>query len=573
MLEQPYLRVHPKLKDALQPARPGHILDQKQHNYIRKLQLAYMLEHKQPLTNRLIVPTVENGLTWPVMIGEKGEAIAIYEKEPLGKGASGTVYLGVNLDTGTSHAVKYQRTKKGDFATVTAIRHEDGILQNLAQLVDRIEVVTGAGTLAINAQELMYGENLLKYRQAEKSGEAHPMEEKIDIAIQMLEIIKKAHDKGYLHRDIKGLNMIWDKEKKQLKLVDFGLGQPMDQNGQFVSNQLEGTLHIYAPEHLKENLKSMEEGRESRFVYSRETEMYAAAMEMLAQFSNGEFAMETRELFPYTMAIEQMNSGVHPLVAERAADIFGKVPDDPIQARLYDCFKRMLEIDPQKRITFQEAIKELKDIRLEMEIEKKMVEVEDDWDDEEPEPEPEQEVESFNLDSLKELASGLGDIDHFLEANPFEEPVDDEFSALQDITPSDDLQKLGVKIQQLVAEAKTESPQREGRKTLLSVYDTGDKKVLEDLKYLGQMIEQCLGKDSLNTADLLEVSQMVAMMRGRNYAENLRGIDDTQASQHGMVKKFDSFLQEAGDMLVKHLEKTPEYKNSAEQQPQGKNKI
>ncbi len=55
------------------------------------------------------------------------------------------------------------------------------------------------------------------------------LEEALDIAIQTAEGLKAAHEKGVVHRDIKGANLMVTPQG-QLKVMDFGLAQLTEQS-------------------------------------------------------------------------------------------------------------------------------------------------------------------------------------------------------------------------------------------------------------------------------------------------------------------------------------------------------
>ncbi len=139
----PVSRVHSKLIDD-DVDRKGYLLNQKAHNYVRQLQLNHaitqVLQGKKgkPLTNQLLLPGKHPDLTWPVYIGEKGEAIAICTQGILGKGAFGGVYVGVNLDTGEGRAVKLQFP--GSEELLNDVREEESVLDILGRFDDRIVV-------------------------------------------------------------------------------------------------------------------------------------------------------------------------------------------------------------------------------------------------------------------------------------------------------------------------------------------------------------------------------------------------------------------------------------------------
>ena len=56
-----------------------------------------------------------------------------------------------------------------------------------------------------------------------------------------------AHSKGVIHRDIKPENIAFDSQKKQLRILDWGIGRLYKPG---VKNKYNGTRHYASPENL-----------------------------------------------------------------------------------------------------------------------------------------------------------------------------------------------------------------------------------------------------------------------------------------------------------------------------------
>jgi diguanylate cyclase (GGDEF)-like protein len=74
--------------------------------------------------------------------------------------------------------------------------------------------------------------------------------EKLALAIQITESIVQIHQQNIIHKDINPSNIIWNRSKNQVKLIDFGIAaELLREASQCVNlNILEGTLNYMSPE-------------------------------------------------------------------------------------------------------------------------------------------------------------------------------------------------------------------------------------------------------------------------------------------------------------------------------------
>ncbi len=495
-MPKPTKRIHPKLKDD-DSHRQGYLLGQKANNYVRQLQLEHAISQihqgkkAKPLTNQLLLPGKQHpDLTWPVYIGEKGEAIAIYTEGKLGRGAYGGVFVGVNLDTGEPRAVKIQFPKND--LDLGNIRDEESVLATLGRFGDRFEIkdsdiavdfvendhlkrIQGLSNpfvvlkllceadfkkliasgepgklvdslfenitsiysqdfarfkieflanggerfidkelgmdpvlflknmdladfkkfmtdyyeyfvadltedieninefIEIGSQDLAWGVNLVDYKEQEYSDL-----EKLDVAIKVLEKIDELHQfqstdvpHGLVHRDIKSANIMWDEATQTPTIVDMGFTRPMDANHQLVDKKLRGTPCAIAPEAI------IALANHQSPVYSAKTDMYAAGVVLLELYSNNQVEIpfqqeEGYEMGAYEQALEIKKSisgnpsysGLPPVLEKAATDVLQQDVEDPLKS-IYATIKRMIEVNPNQRATFSEAIQALKQVRAE----------------------------------------------------------------------------------------------------------------------------------------------------------------------------------------------------------------
>jgi Tol biopolymer transport system component len=156
-----------------------------------------------------------------------GTSLAHYEIiELLGKGGMGEVYRAKDTKLGRDVAIKVlpeeftkDRERLGRFERearlLAALDHP-----RIASIYG-IEEVDGIRFLVMQLAE---GEDLS--RKIARSG-AIPVDEAIEIAIQIADALEAAHEKGIVHRDLKPANVMVDDEGR-VKVLDFGLAKAFD---------------------------------------------------------------------------------------------------------------------------------------------------------------------------------------------------------------------------------------------------------------------------------------------------------------------------------------------------------
>lgn len=174
----------------------------------------------------------------------------------LGRGGMGCVMLGRNQQTGAPVAIKtllpeFAVTDKAmrrfmrEIDVAAALKHS-----NIVNFIDR---GTHKGVVYL-VTEFVNGADAA--RLADSRGGRLPPHETVSIISQVLDALAYAHDKGYIHRDIKDQNILvsgtWP--NASAKLTDFGLAKSFTQSGMSgvtVAGEMAGTLAYMPPEQLK----------------------------------------------------------------------------------------------------------------------------------------------------------------------------------------------------------------------------------------------------------------------------------------------------------------------------------
>lgn len=241
----------------------------------------------------------------------------------LGKGGMGTVYAGVNLETGEQAAVK---------VLSAVMAHEEGFRERFEAEIESLKKLDHPNIVRLfgyGEQDgyLFYGMELIDGRSLEEelqAGRAFDWREVTDLAIQVCRALKHAHDRGVIHRDIKPANLLLAADGA-VKLSDFGIAKLFGASGMTADGGVLGTAEYMAPEQA--------DGRP----VTHRCDLYSLGGVMYALLAR-------RPPFRATTMVEmlQLQRFAQPEPVRRFA------PDAP--AELESIVGLLLEKDPERRI-------------------------------------------------------------------------------------------------------------------------------------------------------------------------------------------------------------------------------
>ena len=150
----------------------------------------------------------------------------------LGKGAFGTVYLGLHRDTGKLVAVKTETKANTNGKNAKVLRHEISILKILNLNSPLSAVVSWEDQETCYLVLPLRGPSLASLH--ELCNNKFSLQTCMMLGVSFIEAIEPVHLAGIVHRDIKPANLLMDYTfpHGKIHLVDFGLSkQYRDRNG------------------------------------------------------------------------------------------------------------------------------------------------------------------------------------------------------------------------------------------------------------------------------------------------------------------------------------------------------
>lgn len=200
-------------------------------------------------------PGLNGKLPYSVIKASDGNLYALYKgkEKSLGEGTYGRVKIAQNIKTGEWVAVKIQKIELDE--SFNPIKKEAGIeIQHGGGISTAFREVAASGVKGNRGhkpgykkgyifQELLAGAPL-------DAQTIDSTDDKLNVAIMSLMVLDdKFHKKGLIHRDIKGGNIMYDKETNKLSFIDMGLLMNVKDVGEYgYKSVVSGSPSYMSPE-------------------------------------------------------------------------------------------------------------------------------------------------------------------------------------------------------------------------------------------------------------------------------------------------------------------------------------
>jgi len=164
----------------------------------------------------------------------------------LGKGGMGTVFEGVNMETGEPAAVKLLSA---------ALAEEEGFRDRFEAEIETLRKLNHPNIVKLfgfgdQDSHLFYAMELIDGNSLEEElsrGRRFDWREVVRIAIEICRALRHAHDRGVIHRDIKPGNLLLTADGR-IKLSDFGISRLFGNTRLTSAGSVLGTAEYMAPE-------------------------------------------------------------------------------------------------------------------------------------------------------------------------------------------------------------------------------------------------------------------------------------------------------------------------------------
>ncbi len=164
----------------------------------------------------------------------------------LGRGGMGTVYAGVNLETGEPAAVKLLSA---------ALAQEEGFRDRFEAEIETLRKLNHPNIVKLfgfgeQESHLFYAMELIDGNSLEEElgrGRRFDWREVVRMVIEICRALRHAHDRGVIHRDIKPGNLLLA-ANGQIKLSDFGIARLFGNTRLTSAGSVLGTAEYMAPE-------------------------------------------------------------------------------------------------------------------------------------------------------------------------------------------------------------------------------------------------------------------------------------------------------------------------------------
>lgn len=241
-----------------------------------------------------LLPLREEPMEKQIIIADRYRVI-----RKIGEGGMAKVYLAYDSKLDFNVALKILKKENVDDKKVRNFKREAQALSlmdddNIVKIFD----VGEEGNIHYIATEFVDGMTLKEFI---VTCSPIPVDEVVDLALQVLRGVAHAHNNNVVHKDIKSLNILLD-VNRNVKITDFGIANIMDEDST-KTQSLMGTPQYVAPEILNREILT-----EQSDIYSVGILMY----EML--IGKAPFTGEK----PAVIIIKQMNHPLPSIIDERS---------------------------------------------------------------------------------------------------------------------------------------------------------------------------------------------------------------------------------------------------------------
>ncbi|KAI8879680.1 kinase-like protein [Backusella circina FSU 941] len=250
-----------------------------------------------------------------------------YITKKLGRGSTGSVRLGIHKTSGQRVAIKIipRKQLRSSIQQLKAVERELAILQLLhhPHLIELYQVLQDNENIYFVTEYVSGGELFFLLKKQSKVPEV----EARAIFVQIVNALAWCHSHHICHRDLKPENILMDKERKNVKIADFGMAtmQPKDKLLKtdcgsicYASPEIVRGIHYYGPA----------------------TDVWSAGV-ILYVLLVGKLPFHD---------VNQCN-----VLNKIKSGRFKKIPD-ALSSSAKNLLKRLLQVDPTRRITMKEVL-------------------------------------------------------------------------------------------------------------------------------------------------------------------------------------------------------------------------
>lgn len=257
--------------------------------------------------------------------GEENTRVGKYQlKRVIGKGSSGVVWLGLDLEKKVRKAIKV--IPIGDVSDMSRVDVEIKAMlmlkhENIVSLEEVLETdqnvyfimeLCGGGSLSERVAEEPFNEETARY-----------------YFLKLLDAVKYCHGEGVVHRDLKLENLLLDNDG-YLKITDFGHAGIFSRGWDVFSTGMLGSLFHISPEQIQ-----------GKCYHGEKIDIWALGV-LLYRLVVGRPPFFSSEPDEFIKSVQQARYEIPPNISPELSNLLQKI----------------LRVDPEKRLTIEQILQE-----------------------------------------------------------------------------------------------------------------------------------------------------------------------------------------------------------------------